>query len=180
MLYCRIRLIKTALSTTKVIGRIENRAQKAQPGATVNIIFQCHGTPEGIFFGQKVLERNVLVPLLQRFRKGVQVNAVCLYQSQLQGMAGLTQAVFNTSAFLYELLQLRGLFEYGSTLHVGKVWSELTVCLLRSLVKRDSKNLSNSFMPFFSLPCIHPIQISNVQQEPAAQEHICFHAAWPH
>ena len=89
------------------------------------------------------------MPLLQRFRKGVQVNAVCLYQSQLQGMAGLTQAVVNTSAFLYELLQLRGLFEYGSTLHVGKVWSELTVCLLRSLVKRDSKNLSNSFMPSF-------------------------------
>lgn len=47
-------------------------------------------------------------------------------------MAGLTRAVANTSAFLYKLLQLRGLFEDGSTLDVGKMWSRVTVCLLRS------------------------------------------------
>lgn len=53
----------------EVVRWIMKKADEAQPGDTVNISFQGHGTPGNILIGKKVLNNNDLVPFLQQFFK---------------------------------------------------------------------------------------------------------------
>jgi hypothetical protein len=69
----------------EVFGWIKQKTQAAQPGDMVNIFFQGHGTPQSISLGKRVINNNDLVPLLQRFCKGVQINAVRLYSNRQFG-----------------------------------------------------------------------------------------------
>ncbi|OJJ88677.1 uncharacterized protein ASPGLDRAFT_31797 [Aspergillus glaucus CBS 516.65] len=70
----------------EVVGWIKQKTQEAQPGDMVNLFFfKATDSPKASRSAKKVINNNDSVPLLQRFCKGVQVNAVRLYSNRQFG-----------------------------------------------------------------------------------------------